>query len=169
MIDIDTLKKFKILKGLNERELETVAKLAKKRIYEAGARIFEEKALATHLYLVLEGKIEVKVRCIGSEQIKIDEIGPGRIFGWSAVTEPYTFTAATWAVEQSEVIVFEGRKLRDLFANNNHIGYRVVKEVAAVISGRLKRMEAKFIEIVCKENASGGAETSTQENKCGME
>jgi CRP-like cAMP-binding protein len=161
MVEIDRLKKFKILQGLNERELETIAQLAKKRTYEAGSRIFEEKALATHLYLVLEGKIEVKVRCIGSEQIKIDEVGPGRIFGWSAVTEPYTFTAATWAVEQSEVIVFDGRKLRDLFANNNHIGYRVVKEVAAVISKRLKGIEAKFVEILCKENKSEGTETST--------
>lgn len=166
MIEIDKLKKFKIFKGLNERELETIAKLAKQKTYEAGSRIFEEKALATHLYLILEGKIEVKTRCgKGSEQIKIDEIGPGKIFGWSAVTEPYTFTAATWTVEQSRVIVLDGRKLRDLFMSNNHIGYRVVKEVAAVISRRLKAMEAKFIEILCKKNKSEDTETSTQEIK----
>ena len=165
MVEIDRLKKFKIFKGLNERELEAIAKLAKERTYEAGSRIFEEKALATGLYLVLEGKVEVKTRGKGSEQIVIDEVGPGRIFGWSAVTEPYTFTAATWTVEQSKVIILDGRKLRDLFANNNHIGFRVVKEVAAVISGRLKRMEAKFIEIVCNENKSEGVEKSKQEIK----
>jgi len=157
MVEIDKLKKFKIFKGLNERELETVAKLAKEKTYEAGSRIFEEKALATHLYLVLEGKIEVNMCCgEGSEQITIDEVGPGKIFGWSAVAEPYTFTAAARTVEQSRVIGLDGRKLRDLFTNNNHIGYRVVKEVAAVISGRLKGMEAKFIEIVCKKIKARG-------------
>ncbi|MBA7710592.1 hypothetical protein ES703_119537 [subsurface metagenome] len=130
MVDIEKLKKFKIFKDLNQRELELIANIAEYEAYEAGKRIFEEKALATTLYLTLEGKIEIKL---------------GEIFGWSAVTEPYTFTAAAWTLEKTKFITFSGERLKDLFDKNNHIGYRVVKEIAVVISRRLKAMESKFV------------------------
>ncbi|TET62565.1 MAG: cyclic nucleotide-binding domain-containing protein [Candidatus Stahlbacteria bacterium] len=145
MVDIEKLKKFKIFKDLNQRELELIANIAEYEAYEAGKRIFEEKALATTLYLTLEGKIEIKIRGDGTEQIVIDQVEPGEIFGWSAVTEPYTFTAAAWTLEKTKFITFSGERLKDLFDKNNHIGYRVVKEIAVVISRRLKAMESKFV------------------------
>ncbi len=146
MVDIEKLKKFKIFKNLNERELELIANIAKEEMYEAGARIFAEKALATELYLTLEGKVEIKILGDSDEQVVIDKVGPGEIFGWSAVTEPYTFTAAAWTSEKTKLVVFKGERLRELFEKNNHIGYRVVKEIATVISRRLKAMESKFVE-----------------------
>jgi len=146
MVDIEKLKKFKIFKDLNERELELIANIAKEEIYEAGARIFAEKALATDLYLTLEGKVEIKISGDSVEPVVIDQVGSGEIFGWSTVTEPYTFTAAAWTLEKTKLIILKGERLRELFETNNHIGYRVVKEVAAVISRRLKAMESKFVE-----------------------
>jgi len=57
-------------------------------------------------------------------RLAIDTVGPGEIFGWSAVTEPFTFTAAAWTIEETELLVFKGDVLRDLFKKNNHIGYK---------------------------------------------
>lgn len=146
MMDREKLKKFKIFKDLNERELDLIANIAKEETYESGERIFAEKALATTLYLTLEGKINIKISETGGEHIVIDQVGPNEIFGWSAVTEPYTFTAAAWTSEKTKLIVLKGERLIELFEKNNHIGYRVVKEIAAVISRRLKATESKFVE-----------------------
>lgn len=148
MIIIKQLKNFRIFNDLNDRELEAIVNFAREEEYDAGVRIFEEKALASSLYLVLDGKIEVRLRGKNDRMITIDEVGPGEIFGWSAVAAPYSFTAATWAVEKSRVIILDARNLRDLFEKNNHIGYRVIKEVAAVITRRLKAMEAKFLGVL---------------------
>jgi CRP/FNR family transcriptional regulator len=102
------------------------------------------------LYLVLEGKVEIKIRCAGDERVVvIDQIEPGDIFGWSAVTEPYTFTAAAWTLEKTKLIVFKGERLKELFEKNNHLGYRVIKEIASVISRRLKAMSSKFAANLC--------------------
>lgn len=150
MVNIEQLKKFKIFKELNERELELIANIAKEETDEAGARIFEEKALARNLYLILEGKIEIKIHCAGDERVVvIDQIEPGEIFGWSAVTEPYTFTAAAWTLEKTKLIVLKGERLKELFEKNNHLGYRVVKEIASVISRRLKAAESKLAKNMC--------------------
>lgn len=150
MIGIEELKKFKIFKELNERELGLIVDIAKEDTCEAGARIFAEKALATNLYLILEGKIEIKIRCAGDERVVVlDQIEPGEIFGWSAVTEPYTFTAAAWTLEKTKLIVLKGERLKELFEKNNHLGYRVIKEIASVISRRLKAMSSKFAANLC--------------------
>lgn len=150
MVAIEKLRKFKIFNSLNERELELIADIAKEESYKAHERIFEEKALATNLYLLLEGKVEIKIRGDDVEPVVIDIVGSGEIFGWSAVTEPYTFTAAAWTSEETGLIILKGERLRELFEKNNHIGYRVVKEVAAVISRRLKAMETKFVDLLHK-------------------
>jgi CRP-like cAMP-binding protein len=148
MVDREKLKSFKIFRDLNERETELIAGIAGEETYELGERIFAEKALATTLYLTLKGKVEIKVSGDCSEQVVIDRVGPGEIFGWSAVIEPYTFTAAAWTSEKTKLIALKGERLRELFVKNNHIGYRVIKEIAAVISRRLKALELKFAETV---------------------
>ncbi|HEX7319865.1 MAG TPA: cyclic nucleotide-binding domain-containing protein [bacterium] len=94
MVDIEKLKGFSLFKHLNERELEQIAQIAEEESSKKDMRIFEEKALAVNLYLVLEGRVELKISGDGKEKIVIDTAGPGDIFGWSAVTDPHTFTAA---------------------------------------------------------------------------
>lgn len=149
MITIEELKKFKVFEGLNERELELFVNITKEETYESDSRIFEEKALAVNLYLLLEGKVKITLKCGNDELIKIDEVGPGEIFGWSAVTDPRTFTAAAWTVEKTKLIVVKGKRLIDLFEINNHLGYRMLKKLSALISRRLRAMESKFVENVC--------------------
>lgn len=148
MVKVNQLKQFKIFKELNEREIELIAGIAQEETYQAGARIFEEKALANNLYLALDGQVEIKIRGEGENYVVIDRIGSGDIFGWSAVVEPRTFTAAAWTTEKANLIVLGGEKIGDIFEKNNYIGYRVVKEIAAVISRRLKAMEKKFVETI---------------------
>jgi len=147
MVTIENLKGFKIFKHLNERELEQVVNIAEETVFDAGIRIFEEKALAVNLYLVLEGKVELKISSGDSlKQVIIDQAGPGEIFGWSAVTEPHTFTAAAWTVEKSKLIVLSSAHLNDLFEKNNHIGYRIIKEIATVATKRVKALESRLVE-----------------------
>lgn len=146
MVNVDQLTQFNIFKGLNEREIEILAGIAREETYDAGKRIFEEKALANNLYLTLDGQVEIKIRGDGDNYVIIDRIEGGDIFGWSAVVEPRTFTAAAWTTEKTNIIILGGEELGDIFEKNTHIGYRVVREIAAVISRRLKAMEKKFVE-----------------------
>jgi len=150
MMNVDQLKQFKIFRGLNDREIEIIAGIAREETYDAGKRIFEEKALANNLYLALDGEVEIKIRGDGEKYVIIDRIGSNDIFGWSAVVEPRTFTAAAWTTKKTNIIILGGEELGDIFEKNTHIGYRVVREIAAVISRRLKAMEKKFVEIMRK-------------------
>jgi len=87
---------------------------------------------------------------MGLEQLTIDTIGPGDIFGWSAVAEPFTFTAAAWTVNKSRFIILNGEPLRDLFKKNNHIGYKIMFEISSVISSRFRQLGKKFVNTLSK-------------------
>ncbi len=70
--ELADLKKFSIFDGLDDRELRLIAEHTKEETYRKGSRIFEEKALATDLYMVIEGRIAIKM---GNREV--DYVEPG--------------------------------------------------------------------------------------------
>jgi len=148
MIPLESLKKCEIFSSLKDYELEMIGEIAKPATYKAGTRIFEENSIATNLFFICTGKVEISMRnSQGKGMLPIDELGEGEIFGWSAVTTPHSFTAAAHATENSEFIILKGEVLRDLFKKNNHIGYEVMMKVATVISSRLRNLNQKMVNI----------------------
>ena len=147
MKTIDDLKHIHIFTDLNDSELESLLSFSKLEQYDSGKRIFAEKSNATNLYGVLEGHVEIRTSGnAGKGDIIIDTARPGQIFGWSAVTEPNTFTAAAWTTEPTRVISINGQYLKNLFKTNNHIGYRVMMQIPSVISKRLRQMRENLAE-----------------------
>ncbi len=130
-------------------KLENIAKLAHVRIYEPDHRVFAEAALARRMFILLDGEVEIRIRqARDSEQITVDTINENETFGWSALTQPYSLTAAAWVTKKSTVVEIGGDVLRDLFEKNNHIGCLVMKGAASVISGRLRRNRVKMLELL---------------------
>ena len=145
MTTIHDLRPFGIFSALNDNELANIQEIAGKKHYEQGRRIFQENSIAQNLYLVASGQIEIRMRGSGGKEMAVDCVGPGEVFGWSAVTEPHAFTAAAYAMEDSEVLLVKGSVLRDLFKKNNHIGFKVMMKVASVIAHRLRSLNEKCV------------------------
>ncbi len=133
---VDELHQFKIFAELDVADLDSIAKIADIREFQIGETLTVDGAVADRLYLFLRGKAEVKVSCPGGSQALIDEVGPGELLGWSAVIEPYVYTASGYTTEKSEAIVINSYRLRELFEANKHIGYEVVKAIGEVVSRR---------------------------------
>ncbi len=137
MVDIEALKNFEIFKDLDRRELEQVATYGRAQVVEAGTTVFEENALASHLYLVVDGTVEIGIGGGSDSKIVIDTVENGEVFGWSAVAEPPRFTAGAWATRETSLIVFDGANLVHLFEINNRIGYQILKRISAGTSSNL--------------------------------
>jgi CRP-like cAMP-binding protein len=148
MVMNEVLRQFEIFQDLTDTELQNIAEVAKKVDFEAEKRIFEEKSIASDLYLVLKGKVIIRKKSdVGPGQITIDTVGPGEMFGWSSITEPHNFTAAAHTAEDSELLTIKSDVLRDLFKKNNHIGYRVMTEIASVISSRFRSLSQEYANL----------------------
>ena len=155
-VSADRLKEFRVFQNLNDREVSLIAEYADEEVIPGGQRIFQEGSLATRLFLLEKGRVAIRMAADKvREPLEVEVLHPGEIFGWSAVTEPYTFTAEAWTLEECKVIVLSSDVLRDIFKKNSHIGYLVMREVASVISERLKAMRRRFVELLqrAKEEA----------------
>ena len=148
MISLQDLRRFDIFNGLEDGELAEIAALCREHVYEPESICFTEGSKAEDLYLLREGQIEIKIelrRPWRHTKSTVTTIGPGRLFGWSALVEPGVFTASARCTKRAEVITVRGADLIDLFEKNSHIGYVVMKNLSAVIGSRLTRTRQRLL------------------------
>jgi len=143
----DELREFKLFQELNDRELEVIAKVARKEELGQGAYLTRTGAPANTLYLIRSGTVTVLATGPDGRDIAVDELGPGQIIGWSTLTGPYIFTASTVTKEKCNLIVINGNRLREIFEINNHIGYRVLKGVGYVVGRHVSALQAKLAHL----------------------
>ena len=135
---------------LSDAELAKVAAIARRESYEAGERICAERELADRLFVLESGRVQVHIRLRpalepGGDAV-VEEVEPGRIFGWSSLVKQGRFTASARALEPVSTFVVEARDLQALFDRDAHLGFAVMKQLAEVIASRLRHTRE-----VCEE------------------
>lgn len=148
MVSLQDLRRFDIFNGLEDAELEEIAKLCREHVYEPESICFTEGGKAEDLYLLREGEVEIKIelrRPWRHTKSTVATIRPGRIFGWSALVEPGILTASARCTKRAQVITIKGADLIDLFEKKNRIGYVVMRNLSAVIGSRLTRARQRLL------------------------
>jgi CRP/FNR family cyclic AMP-dependent transcriptional regulator len=127
--------------GLDDALLERIAALCQERAYEAGAVIVSEGDPADKIYIVQEGIVTVRIQPAASvKSIVVEPIEKTNgVFGWSALTEPFVYTASAVCATDARVIGIDGKKLMALLEENPLAGFIVMKKLAVIISSRLRR------------------------------
>jgi CRP/FNR family cyclic AMP-dependent transcriptional regulator len=152
MVTVGTLRPCELFAGLTDEELSEIAAITREQVYDAGAVICAEQEQADHLFILSKGCVQVDVRLhspleAGGETT-IEEVQPGRIFGWSSLVKQRRFTASARAVEPSSVLVVDASELNAVFDRHPHLGFVVMKQLAEVIASRLRHTRD-----VCRQTA----------------
>ena len=141
-ISIKEFRHCELLVGLDDQELAEIAAIAFKETYAAGDLICAEQELASQLFILCQGRVQLHIRLHSSlepsGEITIEEVEPGRIFGWSSLVKQKRFTASARALEPVTVLIINANDLSTLFDRHLHIGFVVMKQLAEVIASRLK-------------------------------
>lgn len=147
MVSVKQLKDIELFKGLTPDELQSIRQLTAEENYGSRQKVFEEGDPALKLYMLVEGEVEIKKWVDNkSKQVVVDTVTPGKIFGWSSLTEPRTLTASAWSTKPTRFIIFSNGKLRKLFEKNTRIGYVVMLNLAQVISQRLRHTSEHLLK-----------------------
>jgi CRP-like cAMP-binding protein len=88
---------------------------------------------------------EVVTREFETEAVTVINIGPGEVFGWSALVPPHTATSSSKALTSSRVMAFDCLKLRQSFEEDSEFGYLMVQKAAQVIRSRLRAMRTESL------------------------
>jgi CRP-like cAMP-binding protein len=151
MVSKEALCPCELFAGLTDEELQQVAFIASEEMYEPGTLILAEQEHATRLYILCEGRVQVHVRLESvaepSGEMTVEEVDPGRVFGWSALVKQQRFTASVRALEPVRVFAISADELNALFERNAHIGFVVMKGLAEVIASRLRRFRQQCARV----------------------
>ncbi len=142
MSTADVLRPCELFMGLDAEELEEIASIAREERYEAGEIICAEHEVAERLFILCDGRVEVTVSLDSplepGGEVTIQEVEPGRVFGWSSMVKQRRFTASVRALETATVLAITADDLNTLFDRNAHAGFVIMKQLAEVIASRLR-------------------------------
>lgn len=138
-----------LLNGLSPVEAEQVLELGTKLIVPSGTSLFRLGDPADRLFLIKRGRIRLTLpmQLRGREEdIFVEERSPGQTVGWSALIPPYRFTlTASAPLFEAEVIALSQEALRQYFAANPAVGYKIALNLAVVIGHRLQLFQTMWL------------------------
>jgi CRP-like cAMP-binding protein len=109
--------------------------------------IFAQGDDATHLYLILRGKVALQYKPYDGPAITITHLGKGDGFGWSAVTGSKHYTSGVVAEEPVHAVRIRGSDLRQFCVAHPETGAILLDKLATIVSPRWKNahLEVKSI------------------------
>lgn len=121
--------------------------IAEIRSYAAGEPIIEEGSSERTLFLIRSGCVRVleRIQLEDLRQIKpgICDMADGDVFGELCLFESGPRLATVLAVEATEAVVFDADALMNHLDQNPEFGYRVLKELFALLACRLRQTDRR--------------------------
>lgn len=125
-----------LFKGLDNDILQQLEPLFEPFSCSATMAIFEQGDPAHYLYLVLEGKVEMRYKPYDGPPITITNLSQGSIIGWSAVIGNATYTSGAVCKEDCQAIRMSSRDLHKLCTKEPEAGRIILDLLAESVSSR---------------------------------
>jgi NADP-reducing hydrogenase subunit HndB len=145
MILLYFLKKVDIFKGLDDDQLNQISAGCHEKEYQNANRLFAEGENANHVWIVMEGQVDLRFDLPGrptSEENTIFSITVGNTLGWSGFVPPFQYKLSAYcATRICKILLINKEFLIDLFEKDNHLGYRVISNLTGVASTHFHRLQ----------------------------
>lgn len=161
MISPELLRRYPFFSGLSHEQIVTLAKVASEETVEVGHYFFHESEQLDKLFLILEGAVAVVIeipedgahqsvanqfeRKLQTTDVVTSAIGPGEVFGISALVPPPTASASAKATTPCHIVAFNCPELLQLFAEDCGFGYLMMQRIAHVFRSRLHDMRLESL------------------------
>ncbi len=142
-----TLSGLAFTEGLEPDQLDRIAGIASPVRWDAGETVFREGDPDSLLYVVREGRVAIEVAVPGRGRVTILTVGPGEVFGWSALFHPRPKTASARTVEATTAIALDAPGLQELCDADTRLGYVLARRILDVVAERLKATRMQLLDI----------------------
>ncbi|OPY76448.1 MAG: Cyclic nucleotide-binding domain protein [Syntrophorhabdus sp. PtaU1.Bin153] len=125
-----------LFKGVSNRVIAEIGRSGVELVFEPDAIIFTTDDEGSTIYELVEGTVEIMV--LEREHIQYTVTKPGEIFGWSALVEPYVYTATARAATSVRAIGISRDIIEATVTRHPAEGLIIYKNLAGIIGQRLK-------------------------------
>jgi CRP-like cAMP-binding protein len=141
VITAKEIKGYNLFAGLNESELAKISGLCSRKLYPANTVIFDPSATSSDVYLLEGGNEAIQIEIPigkGKSNVVIHTLSKGETFGWAPLCPANIRTATARVIAAATVIQVNGQELLQLFNQDAHTGYLVMRNLSCIISLRLE-------------------------------
>ena len=134
----EALGKAQLFNGLSQHELEGIAALSEQRTYQSGDSILTEGETSRELFIVGQGHVAISLATAEASTPLIN-LGVGQVFGEMTLVDRGARSASVRALDDGTVLqVIPHKGFLELCEQDNHIGFIVMRNLAAEMSLRLR-------------------------------
>jgi len=141
MVSTDWLRKTELFRTLDESQLSALLSHSSVESFPEGKTIFRQGDEANHLYLLIEGIIDLSFKT--GERIdfltsKVEK--EGAAFGVPSLIEPFRYNATATSLRSSKVFVIDSVRVRMEMEKDPRMGMEILKKLASIYFNRLNEM-----------------------------
>ena len=145
MTDRLLLSGLSLFQGLDDPQLEILASLMKEVTFTPDQLVVERSSFSADLYILLEGRVSVEITTVGyygkeSTTMQLAILRGGDIFGEIAFLDGRRRSAAVTALDPIRVLQLDRDRAFELFEQDPHMGFIIMRNVALVLAQRLIHM-----------------------------
>lgn len=85
------IKESDLFKGVSQRFITKVANNSEEVTFKKNSVVFKTGEKASHFFVLAEGALDISLGKREGAHMSVSK--PGEVFGWSALVEPYIYTA----------------------------------------------------------------------------
>ena len=150
MVTLKELDAVQAFKELTDEQLESLQKYCIKEDYKRGDRLFREGDAADHLWIVTDGRVDLRFELPGNRPTSDEntisslegEDDKKRTLGWSCFVPPYKMMLSAYCVTRScSVIKIPKADMLMLFENDANMGYQVMSYLIKVLGYRFQQFQ----------------------------
>ena len=162
-VSIKDLKDADIFAGLSDSSLEEIARLCSQSVCQAGEYCAVQGETTDRLLIVNEGKVAIEMKVVApshTHTVTIATLPAGRVCAWSALVPPHLLTASVKCIESTQMISISATDLQRILEDSPLTGYAVIKNLAGIISSRLRESYTQLVSLICEVIKQGEVEGS---------
>jgi CRP/FNR family cyclic AMP-dependent transcriptional regulator len=139
------------LSSLSPGTQDLLLSMARRVRYRAGEFIFRDGDRNAQVFLLNSGQVKVLMNGRFGKQVTVVSLGPGDLFGWSALVEPRIATASARAVTECEVLAISADAIVDLARHDANFGCELYRAVVEVTATRLRATRLQLLDLFSNE------------------
>jgi CRP-like cAMP-binding protein len=139
------LRQVPFFQQLSDDVLQDLADIGKVQQWEAGLRVFSAGDLPDCLYLILNGRVEIRKATPSGQNVTLATVGKGHFFGEMALIDGGRRTASAQTLVPCELFVISRDKFTELLSQCPHL----IPRVCASIVSKLRNVNEQFLIEVC--------------------
>ena len=132
MVNSEELSAVGLFDEIPDEQLAKIVDIAEETEFALGELIFREGTEAEHIYVLLDGKVAIRVHLTSRpESLTVSVINkPYQSFGWSGVVPPYHFTASALCESDCRLLAIPGQELLRILRDDPESGFHVMCKIS---------------------------------------